>query len=103
MYCGSPSSVTQAENCAESAMTLAPQMAATISNAIGFAPNNNPIKRQQIPLIAIAADAVNEIRCRFAERQRANQYAERQAAPVPKPGRENFHRRRIDTREKHSR
>src|ERR1043165_111069 len=56
MYCGSPSSVTQAENCAESATTLAPQMAATISNAIGLAPNNNPITRQQLPLIIIAAE-----------------------------------------------
>src|SRR5216110_1276249 len=56
MYCGSPSSVTQAENCAESATTLAPQMAATISNAIGLAPNRNPITKQQLPLIAIAAD-----------------------------------------------
>src|SRR6267142_468278 len=54
MYCGSPSSLTQAENCAESATTLAPQMAATISSRIGFAPNSNPIIRQQLPLIAIA-------------------------------------------------
>src|SRR2546426_7071041 len=54
MYCGSPSSVTQAENCAESATTLAPQIAATIRSAIGLAPNSRPIIRQQLPLITIA-------------------------------------------------
>src|SRR5712692_3849342 len=54
MYCGSPSSVTQAENCAESATTLAPQMAATIRSKIGLAPNRKPITRQQLPLIAMA-------------------------------------------------
>src|SRR5438128_976244 len=56
MYCGSPSSVTQAENCAESATTLAPQIAAMLSSRIGCAPKANPIKRQQVPLMAIAAD-----------------------------------------------
>src|SRR5882724_1003719 len=56
MYCGSPSSVTQAENWAESATTLAPQIAATIKRAIGFAPKNNPMTRQQLPLIAIATE-----------------------------------------------
>src|ERR1043165_3740289 len=56
MYCGSPSSVTQVENCAESATTLAPQMAATISNALGFAPQRKPITKQQVPLIIIAAE-----------------------------------------------
>src|SRR5260370_21801093 len=56
MFCGSPSSVTQAENCAESATTLAPQIAATIKSAIGFIPNRKPITRQQLPLIAIAQE-----------------------------------------------
>src|SRR5437667_10422240 len=56
MYCGSPSSVTQAENCAESATTLAPQIAATIRRAIGWAPKNNPIIKQQLPLIVIATE-----------------------------------------------
>src|ERR1700704_4840871 len=54
MYRGSASSVTQAENWAESATTLAPQIAATIKSRIGFAPNSKPINRQQLPLIAIA-------------------------------------------------
>ena len=36
MYCGSESSVTHAENCAESATTDAPQMAATVSRSQGF-------------------------------------------------------------------
>src|SRR5258708_4967968 len=56
MYCGSLSSVTHAENWAESATTLAPQIAATISSRMGFAPNSRPMNRQQLPLIAIAAD-----------------------------------------------
>src|SRR5712692_8541229 len=46
----------QAENCAESATTLAPQIAATIKSRIGFAPKNRPVTRQQLPLIAIAHD-----------------------------------------------
>src|SRR6266567_9321425 len=54
MYCGSPSSVTQVENCAESATTLAPQTAAIKSRKTGFAPKNIPTARQQLPLIAIA-------------------------------------------------
>src|SRR3989442_16022568 len=56
MYRGSPSSVTQAENCAESATTLAPQIAATTKSRIGFAPNSRPVTRQQLPLTAIAHD-----------------------------------------------
>src|ERR1051326_601625 len=56
MYCGSPSSVTHAENCAESATTLAPQIAAMLNSSIGCAPNVSPITRQQTPLIAIATE-----------------------------------------------
>src|SRR6185436_11627266 len=55
-YCGSPSSVTQAENCAESATTVAPQIAATNNSGNGFPPKRKPISRQQLPLIAIAHD-----------------------------------------------
>src|SRR5438067_9772765 len=68
MYCGSPSSVTQAENCAESATTLAPQIAATIIRAIGCAPNSSPITRQQLPLIAIAAEVTIVLPTRSAMR-----------------------------------
>src|SRR5215470_10762550 len=56
MYCGLPSSVTQAENCAESATTVAPQIPAMVSNTVGCAPNARPIIRQHAPLIAIAAE-----------------------------------------------
>src|SRR5262245_552030 len=56
MYCWSASSVTQAENWAESATTLAPQTAATIRRAEGGAPNKNPTTRQQLPLTIIAAE-----------------------------------------------
>ena len=41
-YCGSPSSVTQAENCAESAITVAPQMAATVSKSADTTSGNTP-------------------------------------------------------------
>src|SRR5512132_1299866 len=56
MYCGSPSSVIQVENWAESATTLAPQTAAITSNQTGCAPNRAPTIRQQLPLIAMAHD-----------------------------------------------
>src|SRR3954447_7434360 len=59
MYCGSPNSVMQDENCAESATTLAPQTAATISNAIGLAPNKKPMIKQQLPLISMAHDVMS--------------------------------------------
>ena len=36
MYCGSDSSVTQAENWAESATTVAPQIAATVRRTAGL-------------------------------------------------------------------
>src|SRR5215471_5760052 len=65
-YCGSPSSVTQAENCAESATTLAPQIAATVKSTIGLAPNNNPISKQQLPLTAIAAEVTTVLPIRSA-------------------------------------
>src|SRR6185369_11399756 len=54
MYCGSPSSVTHDENCAESATTVAPQTAATNNSNNGLPPYNNPITKQHVPLIAIA-------------------------------------------------
>src|SRR5689334_17766662 len=56
MYCGSPSSVTHDENCAESATTLAPQITATNNNGHTLPPNKNPTSKQQLPLIAIATD-----------------------------------------------
>src|SRR5882672_12452989 len=79
MYCGSPSSVTQAENWAESATTLAPQIAATIRSRIGFAPNSNPITRQQLPLIAIAHEVTIVRPTRSAIRPATTQ----PAAPQP--------------------
>src|SRR5688500_20374131 len=56
MYCGSPSSVTHEENCAESATTVAPQIVATSNSSTGFPPYKSPITRQQVPLIAMAHD-----------------------------------------------
>src|SRR5688500_16954389 len=56
MYCGSPSSVTHEENCAESATTLAPHTTASSNNNTGFPPNKNPTSKQQLPLIAMAHD-----------------------------------------------
>src|ERR1051325_2759912 len=65
-YCGSPSSVTHEENCAESATTVAPQIAATINNNTGLPPYNNPITRQHVPLIAIAHDVTSVLPTRSA-------------------------------------
>src|SRR6185295_6551457 len=59
MYCGSPNSVTHEENCAESATTVAPQIAATSKSTNGLPPYKNPITRQHVPLIAIAHDVTN--------------------------------------------
>src|ERR1051325_7294833 len=59
MYCGSPSSVTQAENCAESATTDAPQMLATASSSHGSAPKSSPIVKEHAPLIPIAHEVVS--------------------------------------------
>src|SRR5262245_31362009 len=56
MYCGSPSSVTHEENCAESATTLAPQITASNNSAHTLPPNKKPTSKQQLPLIAIATD-----------------------------------------------
>src|SRR6185312_7694632 len=56
MYCGSPSSVTHEENCAESATTVAPQIVATISSNTGLPPYSSPITKQHEPLIAMAHD-----------------------------------------------
>jgi len=58
-YCGSPNSVTQAENCAESAITLAPQIAATNKRSSGGPLKSRPITRQQVPLMAMAVDVTN--------------------------------------------
>jgi hypothetical protein len=59
MYCGSPSSVTQDENWAESATTVAPQMAATSNSKNGLPPYKNPITKQHVPLIAMAHDVTS--------------------------------------------
>src|SRR6185436_12298380 len=56
MYCGSPSSVTHEENCAESATTLAPQIAATNKSTNGLPPYKNPMTKQHVPLIVIATE-----------------------------------------------
>src|SRR4029079_3078165 len=66
MYCGSPSSVTHDENCAESATTVAPQIAATINSNTGLLPYNNPITKQHVPLIAIAHDVTRVLPTRSA-------------------------------------
>src|SRR5690349_2600201 len=66
MYCGSPSSVTHDENCAESATTVAPHIAATNNNTNGLPPYNNPIIRQHVPLIAIAHDVTKVLPTRSA-------------------------------------
>src|SRR5256886_13411156 len=51
----------------------------------------------------VAADAIDQIRRRFPERKRPHQNSECQAATVTKPRGENFHRRRIDSGQKHAR
>src|SRR5215211_4374992 len=66
MYCGSPSSVTHDENCAESATTVAPQIAATSNSNAGLPPYNNPITKQHVPLIAIAHDVTRVLPTRSA-------------------------------------
>src|ERR1700730_18614246 len=58
-YCGSPSSITQAENCAESAITVVHQIAATKSSKSGLPPKRKPITRQQLPLMAMAHEVTN--------------------------------------------
>src|SRR5215213_11669652 len=79
MYCGSPSSVTQDENCAESATTVAPQIAATSNNNNGLPPYSNPITRQQVPLIAMAHDVTKVRPTRSAIRPATTQ----PIAPAP--------------------
>src|SRR6266446_6963008 len=54
MYWRSPSSVMQAENCGESAITVTPQIAETANSRNGFAPKRNPTNKQHVPLIAMA-------------------------------------------------
>src|SRR4029079_2278549 len=66
MYCGSPSSVIHDENCAESATTVAPQIAATTNSTTGLPPYNNPITKQHVPLIAIAHDVTRVLPTRSA-------------------------------------
>src|SRR4029078_11620878 len=79
MYCGSPSSVTHDENCAESATTVAPQIAATINSNTGLPPYNNPITRQHVPLIAIAHDLQKVLPTRSA----SNPATTHPIAPAP--------------------
>src|ERR1700682_3109908 len=78
-YCGSPSSVTQAENCAESAITVAPQIAATKRSKNGLPPKRNPITRQQLPLMAMAHEVTTVRPARSAISPPATQ----PAAPQP--------------------
>src|SRR4030095_2751774 len=78
-YWGSPSSVTQAENCAESATTVAPQIAATNKSSKGIPQNRKPISRQQLPLIAIAHDVTTVRPMRSA----TNPAATQPTAPQP--------------------
>src|SRR5512132_4161153 len=67
MYCRSPSSVMQAENCGESAMTVIPQTADTANNRNGLPPKRNPTSKQQVPLIAIAHDVTAVLPTRSAK------------------------------------
>src|ERR1043166_2564520 len=78
-YCGSPSSVTQAENWAESATTDAPQIAATITSNHRSPPKRNPVPRQQLPLTAIAHEVITVRPSRSASSPAATQ----PAAPQP--------------------
>ena len=56
MMSGRHSSVTQAENWAESATTAKPQIAATITSGTGLPPKRKPMVRAMVPLIT--SDAV---------------------------------------------
>src|SRR5216683_7691004 len=56
MYWRSPSSVMQAENCGESAITVTPQIAETANSRNGFAPKRNPTSKQHVPLMAMAQE-----------------------------------------------
>src|SRR5215212_9958591 len=73
MYFGSPNSVTHAENCAESATTLAPHTAATPSSSAGCAPNRNPTVKQHAPLTTIAAEVTTVLPILSASRPAATQ------------------------------
>src|SRR3954463_1990356 len=73
MYCGSPSSVTHDENCAESATTLAPQITARNNNGHTLPPNRNPTSKQQLPLIAIATEVTTVLPTRSAIRPATTQ------------------------------
>ena len=53
MYCGSPSSVTHAENCAESATIDAPQMTATLATPTNGPLARNPTATAHAPLTVI--------------------------------------------------
>src|SRR5215471_5066117 len=73
MYSGTESSVTQAENCAESATTEAPQILATIRSQTGLAERKNPMTRQQAPEITIAHEVTSVRPTRSARRPAATQ------------------------------
>src|SRR5215213_8442468 len=79
MYCGSPSSVTHEENCAESATTLAPQTPASNNNGSALPPYKNPTSKQQLPLIAMAHDVTTVRTTRSAIRPATTQ----PIAPAP--------------------
>jgi hypothetical protein len=51
----------------------------------------------------LGAERIREVRRRFAERQCADENTERKAAACAEPRRNDFHRRRINTREAHAR
>ncbi len=54
VYSGGTSSVMHVENCAESAITLAPHTSVITRSTLNGAPADGPMTRAQIPLIAIA-------------------------------------------------
>src|SRR5882762_11062736 len=56
MYWRSPSSVMQAENGGESAITVTPQTAETANSKNGFAPKRKPTSKQHVPLMAMAQE-----------------------------------------------
>src|SRR5580765_4747947 len=79
MYWGSPSSVTHAENWAESATTDAPQIAAMRARSQGGAEKKSPITRQHAPEIAIAQEVTSVRPARSARRPAATH----PTAPAP--------------------
>ena len=76
---GSLSSITLAENCAESATTVMPQMENNSTTSHGAPPKANPTSRAQVPLMPIAP----MVRVVRPTRSAKNPPARQPAAPSP--------------------